>query len=228
MTSTTSADEIAKQFEAQLITKEADNAPANYNVAPTQDVLVVAEHRDDGRMLETMHWGLVPFFAKDKKTSARMINARADGVPDKPAFRRAFTKHRCIIPADGFYEWQKLDSKTKQPWYFHPKDGGLIAFAGLWEVWHDPNLPEDADPLFSVTIITTDANKDMEDVHDRMPLILKGNDIGEWLDRENTDKDDLRRLLDVQAPGYLDRYKISTDVNRVSNNGPELLEPLRA
>jgi putative SOS response-associated peptidase YedK len=228
MTSTTTADEIAKQFEAQLITKEAETSPASYNVAPTQDVLVVAEHKDDGRMLETMHWGLVPFFSKDKKGSARMINARADTVPDKPAFRRAFTKHRCIIPADGFYEWQKLDSKTKQPWYFHPKDGGPIAFAGLWEVWRDPELPEDADPLFSVTIITTDANDDMEDVHNRMPLILKGPDIDEWLDRDNTDKDDLRHLLDVQEPGYLDRYKISTEVNRVSNNGPELLEPLDA
>jgi putative SOS response-associated peptidase YedK len=226
MTSTTTADEIAKQFEAQLITKEAENLPASYNVAPTQDILVVANHKEDGRVLETMHWGLVPFFAKDKKTSGRMINARAESVPDKPAYRRAFTKHRCIIPADGFYEWQKIDSKTKQPWFFRPKDGGLVAFAGLWEVWHDPELPKDADPLFSVTIITTDANADMENVHNRMPLILQGNDLDEWLDPQNTDKDDLRRLLEVRKPGYLQSYRISTDVNRVSNNGPELLTPL--
>lgn len=226
MTSTTSADEIAKQFEAQLISKEADSVPPSYNVAPTQDIRVIAEHKEDGRMLETMHWGLVPFFSKDKKGSARMINARAESVPEKPAYRRAFTKHRCIIPSDGFYEWQKLDSKTKQPWFFRPKDGGMLAFAGLWEVWHDPSLPEDADPLFSVAIITTDANKDMEEVHERMPLILKGSDIDEWLDRENTDKDDLRRLLDVAKPGYLEKYRISTDVNKVSNNNADLLKPV--
>jgi putative SOS response-associated peptidase YedK len=103
MTSTTTADEIAKQFEAELITKEAENLPASYNVASTQDIMVIANHKDDGRVLETMHWGLVPFFAKDKKTSGRMINARAESVPDKPAYRRAFTKHRCVIPADGFF-----------------------------------------------------------------------------------------------------------------------------
>ena len=226
MTSTTTADEIAEQFEAQLVTKEADDLPASYNVAPTQDIMVVANHKDGSRVLETMHWGLVPFFSKDKKTSGRMINARVENVPDKPAYRRAFTKHRCIIPADGFYEWQKINSKTKQPWFFRPKDGGLIAFAGLWEVWHDPELPKDADPLFSTTIITTDANKDMEDVHNRMPLILKGKAIEEWLDPDNTDKDDLRHLLEVAKPGYLESYRVSTDVNRASNNGPELLEPI--
>lgn len=226
MTSTTTADEIAKQFEAQLVTKEAEDLAASYNVAPTQDIMVVANHKDDGRVLETMHWGLVPFFSKDMKGSARMINARAESVPDKPAYRRAFTKHRCIIPADGFYEWQKVDSKTKQPWFFKPKNGELIAFAGLWEVWHDPEKPKDADPVFSVTIITTEANKDMEGVHDRMPLILKGKDLEEWLDPENTDKEDLRHLLEVQKAGYLTSYRISTDVNRVSNNGPELIEPI--
>jgi putative SOS response-associated peptidase YedK len=226
MTTTTKVEDIAEQFDVEVITDDAAERPPSYNVAPTQQVLVVAEHHGE-RRLETMRWGLVPFFAKDVSIGNRMINARAEAIPDKPVFRRAFIKRRCILPVDGYYEWQKLDKKKKQPWFFHSDDGSLLGLAGLWEVWHDPQLPEDADPLITVTIITTSANKDMEPVHDRMPLTIAPRDIKEWLDPTNDDTDDLRRLLQPPTPGTLKSYRISERVSSVANDDADLVQPVK-
>ncbi len=221
MTSTTSIEDIAKALGIEEIEPDAERLPSSYNVAPTEDVLVVAEHTGV-RRLETMRWGLVPFFAKDLSGSARMINARADSVTMKPAYRRAFKGHRCLFPIDGYYEWQKLE-KEKQPWYFKSREGTPIALAGLWEVWRDPKKPNDAPPLFSCTIITTDANKDMSDVHNRMPLMLEPDEWNTWLGEE-TDPEEAATLLRPPRLGLLDRHKVSTAVNNVRNNGPELIE----
>lgn len=228
MTTTTSADEIAKQFEAAVVAKEAAERQPSYNVAPTQDIIVVSNQSNDSdeREVRTMHWGLVPFFAKDTKGSARMINARAENVADKPAYRRAFKKRRCIIPADGYYEWEKVNSKTKQPWYFQDKSGQLLAFAGLWEIWHDPNQPEDADPLVSCTIITADANSNVQSIHNRMPLALTPEEVNAWLSPENNERpDELKKILKSPAEGQLEFWRISTDVNKVANNGEQLILP---
>jgi putative SOS response-associated peptidase YedK len=225
MTTTTSADDIARQFDVEVIKPDAAERPGSFNVAPTQQILVVAEHKGE-RRLETMRWGLVPFFSKDASGGARMINARAEAVPEKPAFKRAFLKRRCVIPTDGYYEWQKLPDKKKQPWFFHAKDGSVLGLAGLWEVWHDPSQPDDADPLFSVTIITTAANSDTERVHDRMPLALTADDIELWLDASNEDGSSLKNLLHPPAEGMLDAYRISDRVNKVANDDEEILAPV--
>jgi putative SOS response-associated peptidase YedK len=218
---------------------KAEPLEESYNVAPTDEVYVVVE-RDDRRLLGTMKWGLVPWFSKDPKTGAKMINARAESVPTKPAFRRAFEKRRCLIPADGFYEWKKPteDGGKKIPYFIHGADGRPIVFAGLWEIWK----PRDASGapassgqsrrslqaetvLSTCTIITTSANDLLRSIHDRMPVVLPPERWEEWLDPMNDDVEALRGLM-VPAPNdLLELYPISTKVNSVRNDGPELIEP---
>jgi putative SOS response-associated peptidase YedK len=226
--STTPPDQLAKYFGAELVEQliEADEVRANYNVAPTQGVYTVFE--DGGtRRLDTFHWGLVPFWAKDPKVGNRMINARAETIAEKNSYKRPFAKRRCIIPADGFYEWKKLEGqKKKQPMYMSRVDGEPFAFAGLWEVWKDRNHTDaDGEPLelLSCTIITGDPNDKVAEVHDRMPVMLPPDAWDTWLDRDNHDTDALQGLL-VPAPSQLIRvHPVSTDVNNVRNNGPELI-----
>lgn len=200
---------------------------ANYNVAPTQDVYAVLEDLDDGvhRYLDAFHWGLIPSWAKDPKIGSRMINARAETLATKNAYKSSFAKRRCLVPADGFYEWKKLDDSKrpkKQPMFMHRADGAPLAFAGLWSVWRGPD--KDQAPLRSVTIVTTEANATMEPIHDRMPVILDERDWRSWLDRENHDLDALGRLLVPAPEDLLVTVPVSTAVNNVRNNGPELIE----
>jgi putative SOS response-associated peptidase YedK len=211
-------DEIAAYFGAER--SEAMLEPS-YNVAPTRDVYAVLE--DGGvRHLDAFHWGLVPFWAKDPKIGSRMINARADSLAEKNAYKQAFRKRRCIIPADGFYEWQaRPGEKRKQPYYVTRSDGERLAFAGLWEVWRGG----DGEPLRSVTIITTDANDDMAPIHDRMPVILPESSWETWLDRAQDDLDLLGRFLVPAPPRLLTLRPVSTAVNNVRNDGPQLLDP---
>lgn len=224
-TSKTKPAEIAETFDVDEVSETAMKSEPSYNVAPTQQILVVSEHHDS-RRLETMKWGLVPFFAKDASGGARMINARAEAVVDKPAFRRAFEKRRCLIPVDGFYEWKpRPGEKRKQPWYFTSRNGAPLALGGLWEIWHDPNLPDDAPPLFTCTIITTEANKDAADVHDRMPLILQHKDWNKWLDVEHAKPVDVRSLLKQPKAGVLTSFEVSDSVNKADNDSANLIEP---
>jgi putative SOS response-associated peptidase YedK len=213
-------DEIARYFDAVVPDELA--LPASYNVAPTDDVYAVLE-TGGVRRLEALHWGLVPRWAKDPKTGARMINARAENVAEKNAYKPAFRKRRCLIPADGFYEWKKLPGeKRKQPMYLSRPDGKPMAFAGLWEVWRNPNDP-DGDELHSCTIITTDANETVAAIHDRMPVILGEDGWDTWLAEDNDDLDTLGKLL-VPAPAHLlDVHPVGPDVNNVRNNGPDLI-----
>ncbi|MGH9209150.1 MAG: SOS response-associated peptidase [Acidimicrobiales bacterium] len=218
-------DEIARYFDADE-TALPELEPS-YNVAPTNDVYAVAV--DGGiRKVEAFHWGLVPSWAKDPKIGSKMINARSEGIATKNAYRAAIKRRRCIIPADGFYEWQKVpDAKRKQPHYIHRPGGEPLAFAGLWEVWRGPDKDKDKDsdepPLRSCTIITTSANETMAPLHDRMPVILPPSAWDEWLDPANDDLDTLGKLL-VPAPvGVITTHPVSTEVNSVRNKGAELI-----
>ena len=217
-------EDLAKYFSA---TTPEHTLEANFNVAPTTEVYAV--RADDGnRAVATMRWGLVPFWAKDLKIGSRMINARSETVADKPAFRRAFAKRRCLLPADGFYEWQKIEGqKAKQPWFIHRVDEEPIAFAGLYEFWHpkddDGNDIEGADLVVSCTILTTSANKTMEPVHDRMPVMLAPKVWDDWLD-PSSDPEFVSGLMVPAPESLLTMYPVSTAVNSVRNQGAELLE----
>jgi putative SOS response-associated peptidase YedK len=196
----------------------------SYNVAPRADVPVVAERHGE-RVLDVVRWGLVPFWAKDPKIGDRMINARAESLLTSNAFKRPFERKRCIVPADGFYEWQKLEGKrTKQPWFIRRRDGEPLAFAGLWESWHDPNAADDAPPLRTCVIITTEPNELLAPIHDRMPVVLPESEWDTWLDVENHDVGALRKLLVPLPARELEAWEVSTLVNKADNNGPELLD----
>lgn len=209
----------ADAFAVETI--RTDGLPASFNVAPTDRVYAVAEHGGE-RLLGSFRWGLVPFWATDIKVGARNINARAETAADKPAFRDSFLKRRCLIPADGFYEWQKLP-KGKLPHYFYAADRKPLALAGLWSNWQDP---ETGEWLRSCTILTGEPNSLVSDVHDRMPVILPEDSWGAWLDRDNQDRSLLENLIAVFPGTQMSEHPVSTLVNKVANNYPECIEPL--
>ena len=225
--SATPPDELARYFGAQAPEPDRTLEP-NHNVAPTQAVHAVRESAGV-RNLDALRWGLVPFWAKDPKIGSRMINARAETVATKNAFRRSLTKRRCIIPADGFYEWRRLEgSKRKQPMYIRRPDSEPFAFAGLWDVWRDHNnLDAEGEPreLHSCTIITCAANEAMAEIHDRMPVMLPPGAWDFWLDPANTDAEAAAGLLLPAPPSLIRMHPVSTDVNNVRNNGAHLIEP---
>jgi putative SOS response-associated peptidase YedK len=193
-----------------------------YNIAPTDPVRVVISAPDGSRRLEVMRWGLVPSWAKDASVGARMFNARAETVADKPAYRAAFKRRRCLIPADGFYEWQPRADGPKQPWFIHGADARPLALGGLWERWSGPEGSE----ILSCTIITTPADGNLDQIHDRMPLILPAAAFERWLDPNLEDRSALSPLLSRnEAPG-LRMHPVGRQVNRAANEGPELIRPL--
>jgi putative SOS response-associated peptidase YedK len=175
------------------------------------------------RGLRVARWGLVPFWAKDVSIGARLINARVETAHEKPAFRRAFALHRCLVPADGYYEWQATEDGGKQPHFIRPADGGVLAMAGLYEVWRSPDAA--GGRLLSCTIITTEATDDVGRIHDRMPMLVEPDRFEAWLDPALTHPDEVRSLLVPAASGHLESYPVSTAVNKVINNGPELVKP---
>jgi putative SOS response-associated peptidase YedK len=227
-------DDLVEEFEVEE--KPEQVLPASYNVAPTQDVYAVVERppRDEPeappkRSLHVVRWGLVPSWAKDPKIGNRMINARMESVAEKPAFRRAFAKRRCLLPADGYFEWYGETKGKKQPFFIRPADGGVLAMAGLYELWKDPNAPEGEDPwLWTCTVLTTSAPDDLGRIHDRMPLLVERQRYADWLDPAKDDPDELAGLLVPAAPGRLTAYPVSTEVNNVRNDGPQLVEPIPA
>jgi len=210
---------------------------------PTADAAIEAaqaaeEGRGDAdavRWLRLLTWGLVPSWAKDRSVGARMINARAETLLDKPAYRRAAISRRCLVPADGWYEWQvsptESDAKgkpRKQPFYLRPLTGGPIAFAGVYEFWRDPAAHPD-DPaawLTTYAIVTTAAEPGLTAVHDRMPFVLPADRWRDWLDPQQRDPDAVRALLAPPVEGRFEAVPVSTRVNAVANNGPQLLDPL--
>lgn len=195
------------------------NAPS-FNVAPTHDSPIARVNREGARELVPAKWGFVPFWADDPAIGSRMINARAEGLADKPAFRAAWKARRCLVPVSGFYEWQaRPGRKTKQPWYFFPADRGILCFAGLWERWSRGPGPA----LDTFTIITTGANPYMRRFHDRMPVILQPEQFDAWLD-PRTDPAALTAMLAPAPDGVLDGYTVSPRVNKPAENDPGLIE----
>jgi putative SOS response-associated peptidase YedK len=184
--------------------------------------------KDAARELRVVRWGLVPSWAKDRSIGSRLINARAETVDSKPAFRRAFARRRCLLPADGYYEWQRQDGAggAKQPYFICRGDGGPLAFAGLYELWRDPARPQDDELswLWTATIITTSAPDDLGRIHDRMPMVIQPDSWADWLDPATDDPGDLMALLVPAASDGLISYPVSTAVNSVRNNGPRLIE----
>jgi putative SOS response-associated peptidase YedK len=221
-------DELARYFDVEQVAEQV--LDPSYNVGPTRDVYVVVE-TGGVRRLDTFHWGLIPFWAKDRKVGQKMINARADSLADKGAYKQAFLKRRCLIPADGFFEWRKEGADggakpKKQPMYIARKDGEPLAFAGLWELWKPKDTPDDESTwVRSCTIITGEPNELVAGIHDRMPVMLPPSAWSSWLDRENHDLDTLGQLL-VPAPAELFvAHPVSTRVNSVRNDDSALVEP---
>jgi len=194
--------------------------PPRYNIAPTQDVAVVSN--DGLEQVQLFRWGLVPFWAKDPSIGNRMINARAETVAEKPAYRAAYRRRRCLVLADGFYEWRKEPgSRTKTPMYIHFASGEPFAFAGLWEVWR----PDDT-PLFTYTIITTEPNALLEPIHNRMPVILPREAYDRWLDPAEQRSGSFSDLLVPYPAEELAAYPVSTYVNSAGNDSPVCVEPV--
>ena len=218
----------------------------DYNVAPTKPVYAVltrsqrepdegagpeAGADDVARELRVVRWGLVPFWAKDPSIGSRMINARVETVDAKPAFRRAFAKRRCLLPADGFYEWLQVQDQgkaRKQPYYIHRADDGVLAFAGLYELWRDRSAPEDHPQawLWTAVIITTRAEDEVGHIHERMPMVIDPARWDDWLDPASTEAPHVHSLLAPASASGLATYPVGTDVNYVKNNGPALIKPL--
>jgi putative SOS response-associated peptidase YedK len=255
--------ELLEEFRVER-DRVSEPLEPDYNVAPTKRVYAVmtrdqrpsesaaqaahdAQDRADGRSggdgpsgvareLRVVRWGLVPFWAKDPKIGSRMINARAETVSSKPAYRHAFKRRRCLLPADGYYEWQRPDGTeadtpggkgggAKQPYFICRKDGGPLAFAGLYELWRDAALPDDHERawLWTTTIITTSAPDELGKIHDRMPMVIEPDRWADWLDPAADDPADLAALLAPAATSGLISYPVSTSVNSVRNNGAELI-----
>lgn len=201
--------------------EERPNLPPRFNVAPTQDVPIVRLRKSgEGRELALVRWGLIPYWAKDPAIGNKLINARAESVATKPAFREAFRRRRCLVPANGFYEWEKR-GRTRQPWLIRRKDGELLAFAGLWEVWRN----DKGERIHSCTIVTGEPNAVAGRFHDRMPVILDPDDYERWLRAE---PEDALRLLGPCPDAWLEAYPVSPRVNSPANDDPELIEPLAA
>lgn len=216
---TADAEDLVDFF---AIDEVAGPLPApSYNVAPTDPIAAVVERSSGGpRSLTTLRWGLVPSWAKDRRGAARLINARAETVADKPAFRRAFASRRALVPAVGYYEWYLgADGRTKQPYFLRPADGGPLVMAGLYEFWKD----QDGSWLGTASVITTSATDAVGHLHDRMPLAVPRANWDEWLD-PGFGRDALH-LLSVPVPEFA-YYPVSTAVNHVANNGASLIEPL--
>jgi putative SOS response-associated peptidase YedK len=210
----TPVDSLVETFE---IEEYPSSVTPNYNIAPTQEVAAVVEENEK-RKLEMLRWGLIPSWAKDPAIGNKMINARAETVAEKPSFRSAFKNRRCLIIADGFYEWQKTNN-GKQPYHIKMEDGSPFAFAGLWETWKDD------EEIRSCTIITTGANNLMEEIHHRMPVILHPEDYALWLDPDFDEKEPLTTLLKPFPADAMEAYPVSRRVNKPSNNEPSVLEP---
>ncbi|MER5780809.1 SOS response-associated peptidase [Streptomyces mobaraensis] len=254
-------EDLAGLFDVEVWEPEETLAP-DWNVAPTKEVYAVLERPLKGapdrrpvRQLRALKWGLVPSWAKSPEGAARMINARAETVHEKPSYRRAFAERRCLLPADGYYEWvtgaqeRELEVQgrrkrpRKQPYFVTPADGAVMAMAGLYEFWRDRTLPDDHPAAWWATcsVITTEADdrpfaaggteggpRSLAEIHPRMPLVLPPDRWAAWLDPARTDPEELRSLLAPPPPGLVRAYPVATAVSDVRNNGPELVAELPA
>ncbi len=215
----TPAKDLADQFEVS----EIPDVQPHYNIAPTQEVIIVRVLAESSRReLVKVRWGLVPHWAKDDKMAAGMINARCETVAEKPAFRAAFKYRRCLIPTNGFYEWKKEKSR-KQPFLFEMADHNPFAFGGVWEHWKSP----EGAIVDTCSIITTGSNDLLKEIHDRMPLIIRASDYGLWLDPQIRGSDALTKLFEPFPPGLMTVHPVTPKVNSPSYDSPDCVDPLK-
>jgi len=213
---TTAPEAMRSLFRYQ----DQPNFPPRYNVAPTQPIPIV-RLLEGQRRLSLVRWGLIPSWVKDPRAFSLLINARGESVLDKPAFRAAMRYRRCLVPADGFYEWRR-EGERKRPYFVRLKAGGLMAFAGLWEAWSGPNGEE----METAAIVTTAANRTLLPIHDRMPVIVPPEAFDLWLDCRAFDAEMAAALIAPAADDLLEVFEVSTAVNRTANYSPALIEPL--
>ncbi len=230
-------EDLIEEFEVDESRVPTPLEP-DFNVAPTKQVYAILERpashealAPGPRQLRVLTWGLVPSWAKDASIGNRMINARMETVAEKPAYRKAFASRRALLPADGYFEWYPTErtgargKPVKQPFFIRPRDGGVLAMAGLYEIWRDPDRAEDDPDRFrwTCTVLTTQAEDSLGHIHDRMPLLVERERWAQWLDPQVPGDPG---LLVPAAPGRLEAYAVPTLVSNVKNNGPELIEPL--
>lgn len=206
---------------------DLEDFPPRYNIAPTQPILVVTAGypQEPGSNLPErrsllVRWGLIPGWAKDPKKLPLLINARSEEAADKPAFRNAMRHRRVLVPTSGFYEWKKLGPKEKQPYWVRPKHGGVIAFAGLMETWHEPGGSE----IDTGAILTTAANDDLAKIHDRMPVVIQPEDFSRWLDCRGQEPRDVAELMRPAEPGFFEAIPVGDQVNSHLNTGADLMD----
>jgi len=218
-TLTATFTEIIERFDIQqFIDKELYHP--NYNTAPSQQVLAVINDGTKNR-LGYLKWGLIPNWAKDSSIGYKMINARAETLSEKPSYRNSFKKRRCLVIADSFYEWKRIDDKSKTPMRIKLKSDSLFAMAGLWEAWKSPS----GETIYSCTVITTTPNELVKEIHDRMPVILNPSDESTWLDLGSTSSE-LNKLLKPLDKSLMEAYEVSTLVNSPKNNSPNLIQKI--
>ena len=214
---------LARFLDAVLAAGLDPDEPPSWNVGPQRSLFGVTEHNET-RVLDRYRWGLVPSWSKDSSIGNRLFNARAETVAEKPSFRSAFAKRPCVIPVDGFYEWDHRPGNHRQPHYFTRVDEEPLLFAGLYEYWRDPAVTN-AEPLATCTIITTTPSDDVEEMHDRMPVVLSPSDVETWLNVSEHGPDERLLLLRPAPVGTLAHYGVDAAVGSVRNDGPELTEP---
>ena len=213
---TASPEEVRELFEYL----EQPNFPPRYNIAPTQPIAVVRQG-PAGRQFALVRWGLIPSWVKDPQSFTLLINARSETAATKPSFRSAFKRRRCLVPASGFYEWQRR-SDGKQPYWVRPRHGGPIGFAGLWETW----IGADGSEMDSAAILTTEANAAIHHIHHRMPVVIQPKDFARWLDTDETQAGDLNDLLTAPDDDYFEAIPVSNRVNAVRNDDADNQEPV--
>lgn len=214
---------LAERFQATVVDPDAEARPPSWNVAPTDAVNAIVHDRGR-RRIRSLRWGLVPSWARDANSGAKMINARVETVASARAFRSALARRRCLVPADGFYEWQRPGSRRTRPraFYFGRRDGEVLALAGLWELWRDA----EGRWLATCAVVTTDAAGPVAAIHDRMPVVLDPALWERWLDPDVLDAKGARDLASLPQPSeLLERWPVSAAVNSVRNNSPELIDP---
>ena len=212
---------LARFLDAALAAGLDPEGRPSWNVGPQRTLFAVSEH-DGARELDRYRWGLVPSWAKDPSIGNRLFNARGETVAEKPSFRSAFAKRPCVIPVDGFYEWDHRPGQHRQPHYFTRSDGEPLLFAGLYERWHERDV-DDAPTVATCTIITTAPNVDLDDIHDRMPVVLERDDVTTWLDVAGHEPDERLALLRPAPAGTLTHYGVDAAVGSVKNDGPDLI-----
>ena len=219
-TLTATFEEIIDRFDIQNFLAEENYSPS-YNIAPSQSVLAVINDGQTNRM-GFLKWGFIPPWAKDKSIAGKMINARAETIAEKPSFRNAFKKKRCLVIADSFYEWKRHEDKSKTPMRIKLKSNDLFAMAGIWEAWKSP----EGKTLYTCSVITTGPNELMKDIHDRMPVILKPDDEKTWLDTSISETNDINKLLVPFDENLMETYAVSSLVNSPRNNSVELIQKI--